>query len=226
MKILAIDTSSARGSVALLDDDVVLAEQSLGEGSRHGRDLVPCVDRVLGGRADLVELLAVDAGPGSHTGIRVGITFAKTFGMQTDVPVVTVSSLDVLAANVMEHCPLCVVVDARLKQVYAALYDAGHAKVVDDLAASPQDIAARIEGRGTAVVGDGLRRYREVFAGVARVLDDESLWWPRAANAGRLARAKFDREGGEDPHALEPRYLRRPQAEVVWERRQNASGPK
>ena len=204
----------------------MLAEKSLEEGSRHGRELVPCVDELLGGEPRTVGLLAVSGGPGSYTGLRVGVTFAKTFAVETGTPVVAVSSLDVIAANVTEPREVCVVVDARLGQVHAALYDAGRKKVVDDVAAAPEDIAARIKPGRTVVIGDALGRYRDVFSAVAEVCGDESLWWPRAVNVGRLGRIKFEENGGEDPHALVPRYLRRPQAEVKWEQARNASGPK
>ncbi len=225
MKILAVETSSVRGSVALLDGDRVLGEKGLGEGSQHARALVASADALLGGHPEAVDLLAVSAGPGSYTGLRVGITFAKTFAVQRGTPLVTVSSLDVIAANISDPVRLCVVVDARLGQVYAARYDADRNKVAGDIAARPLDVAAGLEP-GTVVIGDGLRRYRETFAEMAKVVDDESAWWPRAANAGKLGRIKFLEKGGEDPHALVPRYLRRPQAEVIWEKPPGASGPR
>jgi len=225
VKVLAIETSSARGCVALLDEGGLVSEQSLGEGSRHGQALVPCIDELLGGERS-VDLVAVSAGPGSYTGLRVGITFAKTFCVQTGTPVVTVSSLDAIAANYTGPGRLCVVLDARLGQVYAALYDKEHHKTVGDIAASPEDVAAGVEPGKTVVIGDGLRRYRDIFAAAGEVIDDESVWWPRAASVGRLGRDRFNRDGGEDPRALVPRYLRRPQAEVTWEETQGAPGPK
>lgn len=196
-----------------------------GEGSRHGRELLPCVDELLGGEPAGVGLVAVSAGPGSYTGLRVGITFAKTFAIESDVPVVGVSSLDAIAANVTQPCELCVVADARLGKVFAALYDLQGKKVLGDIAASPGEVAAGLQS-GTLVIGDGLKRYRDIFAQAAEVSDDESIWWPTAVNVGRLGRAKFADAGGEDPHALVPRYLGRPQAEVKWEQSQNASGRK
>ena len=77
----------------------MLGEKGLGEGSQHARALVASADALLGGRPEAVDLLAVSAGPGSYTGLRVGITFAKTFAVQTGTPLVTVSSLDVIAAS-------------------------------------------------------------------------------------------------------------------------------
>jgi len=225
VKVLAIETSSPCGSVALLEDDHLVAEEDFGEGARHARALLPSADRVLDGRPEAVGLVAVSAGPGSYTGLRVGLTLAKTFAIQTETPVVGVSSLDVIAANAAEPRRLGVVVDARLGQVYAALYDEDGKKVLGDIAASPEDVAARVAA-GPLVIGAGLTRYGDVFARAGGDLGEEGLWRPRAAHAGRLGRARFEAEGGEDPHALLPRYLRRPQAEVRWEESQNAPGPK
>lgn len=225
MRTLAIETSSVRGSVALLDGERLIVEKTFGEGTRHGRDLLPCVDEILAGEPSSVELLAVSIGPGSYTGLRVGLTFAKTFATQSHVPVVAVSSLDVIAANATAPDGLCVVVDARLGQIFAALYDGEGNRASEDIAAPPGEVAARLEP-GTLVVGGGLKRYRDVFAKVAEVSDDESTWWPRAANTGRLGQTMFAEKGGDDPLTLAPRYLGRPQAEVKWEQSQNASGPK
>ena len=225
VKILAVETSLAQGSVALLDGERLVAEKTFGEGTRHGRDLLPCVDELLAGEPGSVDLLAIDAGPGSYTGLRVGFTFVKTFATQSHVPVVSVSSLDVIAANTTVPNGLCVVVDARLGQVFAALYDGEGKRVSEDIAAPPGDVAARL-GPGSLVIGGGLKRYGGVFAEVAEVSEDESTWWPRAANVGRLGQAIFAEKGGEDPLTLAPRYLGRPQAELKWEQSQNASGPK
>ena len=209
----------------MLDGERLVVEKAFGECSRHGRDLLPCVDELLAGEPGSVGLLAISAGPGSYTGLRVGFTFVKTFAVQSNVPVVAVSSLDVIAANVTAPNGLCVVVDARLGQVFAALYDGEGKRASEDIAAPPSDVAARLEP-GTLVIGGGLKRYRDVFAQVAEVSDDESIWLPGAANVGRLGQTIFAEKGGEDPHTLVPRYLGRPQAELKWEQSQNASGPK
>jgi len=225
VRTLAIETSSVCGSVALLDGDRLVAEEVFSEGSRHGRELLPSVDKLLGGKQGGVELVAVSAGPGSYTGLRVGVTFAKTFALEINVPVVGVSSLDAIAANVAEPRELCVVVDARLGRVFAALYDAEGKKVMGDSAASPDEVAAGLRP-GVLVIGDGLERYRDLFAAAAEVSDDESTGRPGAANVGRLGQAVFAEQGGDDPRTLVPRYLGRPQAEVTWEQSQNASGRK
>ena len=209
----------------MLDDDRLVAEKAFGEGSRHGQRLLPCVDELLGGEPEKVGLVALSGGPGSYTGLRVGFAFAKTFAVELGIPAVRVSSMDVVAANVQESCPVCVVTDARLGQVYAAIYEKDGKKIFGDVAASPGDVAARLTPE-TLVIGDGLRRYREVFAAAAKAADDEVIWWPRAASVGRLGRARFAEAGGEDPHGLAPWYLGRPQAEVKWEESQSAPGEK
>lgn len=224
MYILAVETSSRTGSVALLEDEQVIREERLGEELRHSQDLLPCIGRVLGPRKGEVELVAVGAGPGSYTGLRIGLTFVKVFCTETGAPVVPVSSLDVIARNVREFDRLCVVTDAHLRRVYAALYGPGHRKLEGDLVAPPAEVAALLEP-GTKVVGTGLRRYRDVFAGAGEIIEDEAMWTPQARYAGVIGRQLFEEQGGEDPAALEPRYLRRPQAEIKWEQSQNESGP-
>jgi tRNA threonylcarbamoyladenosine biosynthesis protein TsaB len=218
LNVLAIETSSSRGSVALLDDDRVVAGCTLGEGSRHGRELLPCIDVVVGGDPLRVDLVAVSAGPGSYTGMRIGITFARTFCIETRAPLVGVSSLDVIAANVPRGTPLCVVVDARLRQVYAAFYEADGSKSAGDLVADAESVAEQIAARPTRIVGDALRRYRGTFESAGEVLADEALWAPRAENCGRLGLATFREMGGQDPRSLLPRYLRRPTAKTVAQR--------
>ena len=225
MKVLAIETSSARGSVALLEDDCVIAQCDFGEGSKHGRDLLPCVDKVTGGNREGIDLVAVSGGPGSFTGLRVGLAFAKIFCIESGIPLVSVSSLDVIAENVADAASLCVIVDARLGHVYAAIYGAGHNKIFGDEIAPPDAIAAQLQ-HDMLVMGDGLKRYRELFAASAKVIDDEKMWRPLAANVGKLGRLKFLRHGAEDPRSIVPRYLGRPQAELKWEKFQNGRGPK
>ncbi len=225
MYILAVETSSRTGSVALLEDERVVREEPLGVDLRHSQDLLPCIDRVLGPRKGEVGLVAVGAGPGSYTGLRIGLTFVKVFCTETGVPVVPVSSLDVTARNVREFDRLCVVADARLRRVYAAVYGPDYRKLKGDLAAPPAEVAASLEP-GTKVVGTGLRRYRDVFAGAAEIIEDQAMWTPQARYAGIIGRQVFEEQGGEDPAALEPRYLRRPQAEIKWEQLQSESGPK
>lgn len=225
MKVLAIETSSTRGSVALLEDDRVLAQCDFAEDAKHGRDLLPCVDKVTGGNNAGIDLVAVSGGPGSFTGLRVGLAFAKIFCIESGIPLVSVSSLDVIAENVTDAASLCVIVDARLGHVYAAIYDAGHNKIFGDEIATPEAIAAKL-AQDMLVTGDGLKRYRDLFAASARVLDDEKTWRPLAVNVGKLGRLKFLKNGSEDPRSIVPRYLGRPQAELKWEKFQNGRGPK
>ena len=154
----------------------------------------------------------------------MGVTFAKVFAVEAKKPVVGVSSLDVIAANVTEPGAVCVLVDARVGQVYVALYRNGR-KTVEDGVASPRDVAGSLTA-DTVVIGDGLRRYRDVFVGVSKVVDDEAVWEPRASSVGRLGRARFEASGGDDLKTLVPRYMGRPQAEMTWEASRNAPGRK
>lgn len=223
MKVLAIETSTPFAAVALLEEDRIVAEVDFGHDSRHVRDLLPAVDKILGGNPKAADLLAIDAGPGSYTGLRVGIAFAKTFSLETEIPVVTVTSFDVIARNVADR-PLCVVLDARVGQVYAAFYSDTD-RPAAGIVAAPADIAAKITP-GTTITGDALRRYRPIFEPAGKIIDNEQLWQPRAATVARLGLAKYKAQGGENPHDLAPQYLRPPQAEVTWHKSHTAPGPK
>jgi tRNA threonylcarbamoyladenosine biosynthesis protein TsaB len=128
MNVLGIESSGPIGSAAACRDDAVLAQQALNHGMEQGRLLVSLADRVIAAakwdkRRD-VELIAVSQGPGSFTGLRVGLVCAKTMAMLLDKPLVGVCSLDAMAENApADVLNILTVVDARRGQVYAARYE-------------------------------------------------------------------------------------------------------
>lgn len=133
MKIIGIETSSIQGGVAALEvvaGDIVkwkVKEITIHKGLIHGRLLVPALDRLLNKvkwRKDKIDLVAVDIGPGSYTGLRVGLAIAKTLSFLLNTKIVGVSSLDALLANppAGDYDFLCPVIDAKWHQVYTAIY--------------------------------------------------------------------------------------------------------
>src|SRR5216117_1294251 len=163
MKLLAVDTTSERESVALADDLVVLAEARV-RAHGHSRPLPPAVEFVLrasGITAMEIEGYAVTMGPGSFTGVRVGLSTVQGLALASGRPCLGVSTLDVLAATIAGEAPtLVAMVDAsRAGQVFAALYDAEACPRED----AQSELAATAVGRASgpfAVVGDGAERYR------------------------------------------------------------------
>src|SRR5260221_7311956 len=163
MKLLAVDTTSERESVALADDLVVLAEARV-RAHGHSRPLLPAIEFVLrasGIDAMEIEGYAVTVGPGSFTGVRVGLSTVQGLALASGRPCLGVSTLDVLAATIAGEAPtLVAMVDAaRAGQVFAAVYDAQAHRREEPRSEQAEAIVGRVEGP-CALVGDGADRYR------------------------------------------------------------------
>lgn len=223
--VLGFDTATPWLSVAVADDATVLAETAVGPGEagrpRHATDLLPAVERAVaaaGGWTE-VSLIAVGVGPGSFTGLRIGVATARALALSRGLPVAGVSSLAALAAGVEAGAAdVLAAIDARRGEVFAALYDAVGAVVWDPLVAQPGTLATRFAERSSPVVGagDGSLRFRDLFeaAGVAVPAAGDPAHELRARHVCRLA---LGVEEGP-PEAIEPVYLRRPDAELWRER--------
>lgn len=211
----SIETSSTRGSVALVTDNGVLIERSFTKGLRHGTDLVPALDDIVA-RAGLdrreMGLVVVGTGPGSYTGVRVGIASAKALAFALAVPLVGVPSADAavyaLTPEAGRHA--AVVVDARREQVYLSTYEADGSdwKLLDTHQILPPQAAARSITPGTQLIGDGAERYRTVFtsAGLEIVSDTSAV--PQAGRLGMLGLKKFRTYSDIDELlTIEPLYL-------------------
>jgi len=213
MRLLAIETSCRRGGIALLRNGSLLTEIFFEEGMVHGRLLLPKLEEALneaGWRIDDVEAVAVDEGPGSFTGLRIGAMVAKTLCWLTGARLVGVLSTDVLFRAALESGleePVAVLIDAYRGSLYTALYRNGRAFV--DLM-KPDEVVRRLPGG--AVLGDGALRWREFFSGGGfRVVEEPAFPPPRWV--GFLAMKALQSGGGVDPVRFVPRYLRPSEAE-------------
>jgi tRNA threonylcarbamoyladenosine biosynthesis protein TsaB len=238
MILLAVETSSIRGSLALREDSRRAREVLFEEGLVHGREVTARLDELLrleglGPRA--IGAIAVGIGPGSYTGIRVGVTAAKSLAFALRIPIVAESSLLVLAAGAAASpdreaagapAILLPVLDARQGLFFHGLFEASSGRVrrlSADAAASPGDILAALRATGAReanVLGEGADAFLATAAAAEngspslRRLGRESDL-PRAGvlaeiAAERAARARFDAEA---VHSLEPAYLRITEAE-------------
>ncbi len=235
MKVLAIDTTTFLGSIAMVDDDILIAAMQLGTEVTYSERLMESIDHLLaGGRWRLadVDLIGVAAGPGSFTGLRIGIATAKGLAVALGKPLVGVSSLEVVAygAHLFDGTVVAVI-DARRDEVYAAAYrfEEGVTRVVmDACVCAPKELGkrvARIDGPLIAV-GDGARRYGEVFReiiGDRLFASDDALNFPHGAYCAALARRWFEKEGGDDVSQLVPHYLRHSDAEIGFKGRHRGS---
>jgi tRNA threonylcarbamoyladenosine biosynthesis protein TsaB len=220
MNVLGIESSGPIGSVAACRDESVLVEEPLDQGMAQGRLLVSLVDRVIAAaswnkRRD-VDLIAGSQGPGSFTGLRVGLTCAKTMAMLLDKPLVGVCSMDAMAGNAPADAPnVLIAIDARRGQVYAARYErAGSAlrRVLDPTILTLAELRAAAPGP-VYVMGDASRAYPPDFAQPGYTLAPEAQWRIKASGVARLGLAQFRAGRRDDPAALEPIYLRLAEAE-------------
>ncbi len=216
MWICAFETSSQVGEVALLDPEGACRTARMSAALSHGRDLLPSLSALLAeaGRApEDLDLLAVDCGPGSYTGIRVGVTAAKTLAFALGKPVVPVDSLRVLLANVdaAGAAAAAPVIDARLGQVYAAVFSLpSRSPVLSDFVGTVDELRPHLPP-GAVVFGDATARYQDGFAGFA--IGPASWSQPRAEAVARLGAEAFRAHGGVAPDDIVPRYLRVSDAE-------------
>jgi tRNA threonylcarbamoyladenosine biosynthesis protein TsaB len=230
MRVLAIETSTSRSSVALIDGERILASASLGVPRRHGEFLAPavrfCLDHA-GVELRAVGGIAVGTGPGLYTGLRVGIATAQTLAAGLEVPTVGVSGLDVLAFRARHTRRLvCAAIDARRGEVFWALYrpsPGGVQRVGELRLTTAEALAIELEGLGEPclVVGDAGLTARDTLERVATVAAPS---WPDAADLAELAHPRFVREETVRPDQLAPRYLRHPDAAIGWQDRGRLRG--
>ncbi len=232
MRVLALDTTARTLSAAVVEDDRVRAEH-VGDTTRSHAERLPgaLLDVAADARAELasIDVFAVAAGPGSFTGLRIGIAAMQGLAFVTGKRIVAVSALDALAhaaaADLPEGALVAAWIDGHRRDVFAALYRVGAAapftagRIVAVDAPSVDEPAAVLD-RWTATpdefIGSGARRYADVIAArapAARVREAPPL-------AGVIGRVAVDRaRAGEtvDPAGVQPLYVRRPDAEIARE---------
>jgi tRNA threonylcarbamoyladenosine biosynthesis protein TsaB len=219
-RALALETSGRTGSVALADGGALLAEEQYAHGLKHAAGIVPIIARLCRARGWAprdVQVVYVSVGPGSFTGLRVGVTVAKALALATGAKVVAVPTADVLARNVPAGWQNAVIVlDAKRDQVYTAVYanEAGSPVArepahLDSLAS----VLARVP-RPVHLVGEGVPYHRKSIPedpGV--IVTAPELWQARAAAVVEVGAALARQGQFTDPDLLTPIYIRRPEAE-------------
>jgi len=229
MKILAVETATLMGGVAITSQEGVHAEYRLNIRSTHSEQLMPGVDMVL--KASNISLQEIDAfavsiGPGSFTGLRIGISTVKGFAIVTGRPILPVSTLEALAYGLPFSSHLiCPILDARKGEVYTALFQFKGTKNIqrlwDDQVMTPSALLSQIT-QPTLFLGNGCHLLNDALlkgSGNLAILAPMHLWSPSALHIAELAREKWN-SGQIDPSLpIVPRYIRRSEAEINWEKR-------
>jgi tRNA threonylcarbamoyladenosine biosynthesis protein TsaB len=230
--ILGIETATQQVGCALGGVEGVLASFQSSRDRRHAETLAPAIEFLARqARVELKEIsvVAVDIGPGLFTGLRVGIATAKAMAQALRVPMIGLSSLDLLAFP-LRHCNRLVVpvIDARRGEVFTAGYrqvPGGIQRVDPYRLTSPEELASDILARNEdcVLVGDGALRYRDAFRDARNTeIADTGLAYPSPSALVELAQPKALREEFIQPWELEPLYLRRSDAEINWDAREHA----
>lgn len=221
MNILALDTSGPVAGVAILREGSVVHLTAMKYGHTHSQTVLPAVDRALeecGLTCREIDVFAAVAGPGSFTGVRIGVCMAKGLAHAAGKPCCAVNALETLSMNCLGFDGwVCPILDARRDQVYAAAFDTRDfvpRRVLADQAVKIEDFLAQLPEGRLAFVGDGVPVQEKTLL---RLLGERAAIMPanardlRADAAGMLAAAHPER--WEDPRTLRPIYLRAPQAE-------------
>ena len=222
MKILGIDTSTPIGSVALIDGENLVAEHTLNIVQAHSSRLMPAIDRVLKWgniTADALDGCAVGIGPGSFTGIRIGVATIKSLCYALDKPIVGISTLEAIAYNLRwTNGVVCPLLDARRSEVYGAIFDGGTEwqRLSDDLCLSIDAFLDQLNTHAPSncpinFVGDGLATYgnavRERLG--ERALFAEAIFnVPRGAAIAHLGTQRLQHKDSDNYWTLVPNYVR------------------
>ena len=224
MKILAIDTSTQVASCAVIDENMVLGEYSLNQDFSHSENLVPMIKEILGSldlKIDDIDLYGVSIGPGSFTGLRIGVASVKAFAHLFDKPVVGVSTLEALAFNLPYNPIVVPMMDARRDRVYTGIYAWEDNKLKTLMKADALEVDILLEKldkdyENIVVNGDGALMHRQR---IRDKLKDKVSFSSignnscRAASIGELALIKYNEGKIDNYYTLAPDYLRKSQAE-------------
>ncbi len=227
MRIFAIEASGPVAGCALLDDSTLVAEFSVQYKKKHAQSLVPMMDdmrKTVGFDLDTVDAIAITAGPGSFTGLRIGAATAKGMGLALNIPIIAVPTVDALAYNLFGvHGLICPIMDARRKQVYTGIYRCeDRLEVVREQFVGPlEELTETLNAGGEPVIflGDGVPAYENELSELMKVpysFAPAHLSRQRAAATATLAYSYYEENGEScftDPDEFRPEYLRLSQAE-------------
>jgi len=228
LTVLAIETSTRLGAVALLNNNELIAEARFRLQTGHSARLMSSIDMILGNSGHSlsdVSAIAVSIGPGSFTGLRVGLGTAKGLSFASGIPIWPVSTLEALAFPfAYSAMPVCPVVEARKNEVYAALYqpeDGEFRTIMEECAMPPDELAASLAGP-VLLLGDGAAKYRGIFE--ARIGNNahfapNALSVPSAVWVGAIALRRYAESPASpapDAATLAPGYIKASEAEARW----------
>ena len=229
MKILGIESAALVASVAILDEDITIAEYTTNFKKTHSETLLPMLDEIIkmtGIDCSELSAIAVSGGPGSFTGLRIGAACAKGLGLALDLPLIHVPTLDAMALNIYSSDAIIVpIMDARRNQVYTGIYKNdcnleiikdSMAVAIDELFEILKDLDNKEKIKKIIFLGDGVPVFREYIdknLEIAHDLASANLNRQRASNIAMLGLKMFKEGKSLLSDDMRPEYLRKSQAE-------------
>ena len=226
--ILAVETSTRYGGVALMDNREIVGKVDFSPQKPASEMLLPSIKEILECNhlsIQKVEMIAVSNGPGSFTGLRVGLTTAKTLAFFLEIPVVSIPTLDGIALPVISNSsPVLVIQDARKGEVYFSLYSTDSIPNPETPYAVGRIQQAFEKISICKIVGDALYKYEKdtnTLKHKNAEIVSEKYWRPDPVNIGHLAcSGQYEALSGDDLFKLTPIYVRLPEAEIQWRKKQ------
>jgi len=214
------------GSVALIDEEELVSEYLLNIKVTHSERLLTVIDSIMrDSKVAISEIdgFAISIGPGSFTGLRIGVSTVKGLAFAANKPVVGIPTLDALAENLLfADYLICPILDARKNEVYTALYRRddknGLQKLTGDMVIGPNDLLKKIDEK-VVFLGDGIRTYHKL---IRKELHDLAIFaplnlrLPRAGNVGKLSLDAFNNNNILDLNTFTPLYVRASEAEIKF----------
>jgi len=227
LKILAIDTSSSICSVSILEDNNVIIEKHNNDEKTHSQKLMPLIDELFSESnlsLDNIDLLACSQGPGSFTGIRIGISTVKAFADVKNIPIIGVTSLESLAYNINSNGLIATLIDAKHDNIYFALYELENNKyktVIEPVSDTISNVITTLKNYTDTItfVGDGSEVHKDLISNEISNCEfattEQNL--QTSISVGKSAYDKFVASDYQPSYSLSPIYLKKSQAEINLE---------
>lgn len=231
MKILGIDTSTKFCNLGLIEDEDILIEYTInGLKKKHSSILVPAIKNLLKTidlKIEEINGIAVSVGPGSFTGLRIGLSVAKGLCYARSLPILGIPTLDAIAF-LLKEIPylICPVLESKKDEIYDVVFRGGDSlhRVMDYKCEDIQSLLARLSLLEEKIIflGDGIKKYQDDIKekiGKNALFIDSQLNLPVASNVAFLGLNKLKKEEEDDVSTLSPFYLRKSEAEIIWEKK-------
>lgn len=225
MKILALETATKAGSIAITDENIFISEVRVDVSTAHAERVMNSIIWLLKSSnvsVNEIDAFAVSIGPGSFTGLRIGLSTIKGLAFSTKKPIMPVSTLDAMARRFpFSSYDICPMLDARKNEVYTALYkweNNACMKVGPEMAAEPAEFLKTIKNP-TIFMGDGAIKYKSLITEIVKayaIFPPSSLMTPAASSVAEIAFEKLRGGTKTDPISLIPLYIRKAEAEIRW----------